>query len=401
MEVSLPEKTTPSQGEEPSNARMPRARTGRAVMSVAAAGREPAAPPTASYLRDCWYAGAWSSDVQDAPLDRTICGERIALFRRPDGAVAALSGVCPHRFAPLGRGRLVDGRLQCPYHGLEFGADGLCALNPHGPLPRLRPLATYPVVERDSMIWLWIGDPARADPALIPAFDCLTDRRYRTIRGTLVTRAHFELITDNLLDLSHVAYLHAGGIGGDAVKDGEHSVVQMGTTVHSNRWCPNGRAAPTWAALFGGYQDPVDHWLNMRWDAPSTMLLDVGITPAGRPRSEGITVWGAHILTPETEISTHYFWAASRDFALEDDALDVSLAGSLEHAFVGEDKPMIEEVQRNLAGRTFDEMRPPVLGIDVGAMRARRVLGELRSGRGRQAPSQGGEDSIPPPLAAG
>jgi vanillate O-demethylase monooxygenase subunit len=111
------------------------------------------------------------------------------------------------------------------------------------------------------------------------------------------------------------------------------------------------------------------------------MWLDVGVAPAGRPRGEGITIWGAHILTPETPRSTHYLWAACRDFALDDAALDQTIRASIEHAFIDEDKPMIEDVQRNMGDRDFSDMRPVLLGVDRGAMRARRILADLRQGR--------------------
>ena len=342
----------------------------------------------ATFLRNAWYAAAWSEEVQDKPFGVTICDRRIVLARARDGEPVALAGICPHRFASLDRGVLLPGdRLQCPYHGLEFALDGRCVGNPHGPAPGSARLAHYPLVERHSLLWIWMGEEDRVDEALIPDFHLLEDRGHRTIRGRLLTRAHFELITDNLMDLSHVGYLHKGGIGSDAIKDGRHEVHQAGTTLHSNRWCPDGAAAPVWAALFGGYSKPVDHWLNMRWDAPSTMWLDVGVAPAGRPRTEGITTFGAHILTPETERSTHYLWAACRDFALDDDKLDVELKGAIEHAFVDEDKPMIEDVQRNMGGRSFAEMRPVILSVDLGAVRARQLLDELRRGRRTQLPS--------------
>ena len=335
-----------------------------------------------SFLRDSWYAAAWAEEVQQRPFGVTICGDKIVLVRGPDGTPAALSGVCPHRFASLAGGVLLDGeRLQCPYHGLEFALDGRCVANPHGPTPPRARLATYALEERHSIIWLWYGDAGRADPTLIPDYGLLDDHGHRTIRGRLLTRAHFELITDNLLDLSHVAYLHRGGIGSEAIKDGRHEVIQDGDTLHSNRWCPNGAAAPVWAALLGGDPVPVDHWLNMRWDAPAAMWLDVGVTPTGRPRSQGVAVWGAHILTPETERSTHYLWAACRDFALEDEELDQSLRTSIKYAFVEEDKPMIEEAQGNMAGRSFREMKPLILASDKGAIYARRILDELRAGR--------------------
>ncbi len=352
-------------------------------------GPDEAQPKKASstFLLNSWHAVAWSEEVASAPLAIRVCDEPIVLLRLEDETVSALAGLCPHRFASLGKGRRLPGdRLQCPYHGLEFGADGRCVANPHGAIPGVVRLKQFPLIERHSLLWIWMGGEERADPALIPDFSRLEDAGHRTIRGRLRTRAHYELITDNLMDLTHVGYVHEGGIGSAAIKDGRHMVLQSDTTLFSNRWCPDGPAAPVWSALFNHYEGHVDHWLNMRWDAPSTMWLDVGVTPAGRHRREGITVWGAHILTPETEASTHYLWAACRDFALDDSALDEHLREPIEHAFVDEDRPMIEDIQKNMAGRSFEEMRPLILPFDQGAVRARRLLDDLRSGRKIQLP---------------
>jgi phenylpropionate dioxygenase-like ring-hydroxylating dioxygenase large terminal subunit len=340
------------------------------------------------FLSNCWYASAWTDELSRQPLERVICGEKIVLFRRADSSLAALSGVCPHRFASLARGKLLDsGNLQCPYHGLEFDASGRCVHNPHGGLPPSVRLRAYVTVERYGIAWLWCGESEKADPALIPDFQCLVDPRYRTIHGTIVTHANYELVTDNLMDLSHVGFLHAGGIGGDAIQRGKHEVFQSGTTVESNRWCPDAPAAPVWNALFNHYNKNVDHWLDMRWDAPASMLLDVGVAPAGSDRRDGITQWGAHILTPQDERSTLYFWASARDFALDSEEADLQIRTAIEYAFGNEDKPMIEDVQRNMGGRTFEEMKPLLLPFDKGAVFTRRVLADLIAGKKQLLPT--------------
>jgi phenylpropionate dioxygenase-like ring-hydroxylating dioxygenase large terminal subunit len=306
------------------------------------------------------------------------------LLRKADGEVVALSNLCPHRFASLSSGRWIDGeRLQCPYHGLEFDASGQCVHNPHGAVPRAARLRRYPVVERHTAIWLWVGAEENADPDLIPDFSLLSSPTLAPVRGRLEMDVNYELITDNLMDLSHVAFVHSGGIGSDAIADGQHTVEQKGTTVFSNRWCPDGAPAPAWATLMN-YEDNVDHWMNMRWDAPSTMWLDIGVTPAGRHRDEGITIYNVHFLTPKTENSSHYLWAAARNYSLEDKEIDAFIRTSITHAFMTEDHPMIEDVQRNMQGRRFSDMKPLLLPFDEGAVRARRVLDDIRSGRKRQ-----------------
>ena len=361
------------------------------------------APASETFLRNAWYAVAWSHEVHSGPFEIEVCGRKIVLLRTREEGLSAISGICPHRFASLAKGKLIGGnRLQCPYHGLEFGPDGRCVTNPHGPIPGVLRLERFCVEERHSIIWLWYGDRMAADTSLIPDFQLLEDERHHVIYGRLLTRAHFELISDNLMDLSHVGFVHDGGIGdAGAISKGEHSVSNEGTTLRSNRWCPNSPAPPVWSMLFGGYKKPVDHWLNMRWDAPSTMWLDVGVTPTGKDRSEGITVWGAHLLAPRNESETHYLWAACRDFALGDVALDEAIRSSIEHAFIEEDKPIIEDVARNMAGRSFKEMRPLIMPFDEGAIRARRLLDDLRIGRKKQRPSAVRCDSDMPAAGPG
>ena len=126
-----------------------------------------------TYLRNVWYVAAWDHEVPaDRPLARTILGERLVFFRDADGRPQALFDRCPHRFAPLSMGKVVDGCIQCPYHGLQFGGDGACTRNPHGSglIPKAAQVRSYPVVERWSVLWIWIGDAAQADPELIPNF---------------------------------------------------------------------------------------------------------------------------------------------------------------------------------------------------------------------------------------
>jgi vanillate O-demethylase monooxygenase subunit len=333
------------------------------------------------FANSIWYVAAWSREVTDRPFTRIICEEQILLFRDAAGQVAALSNLCPHRFAPLHLGEIIaPDRIQCPYHGLQFDATGSCVHNPHGHIPNKARLRRYPLVERHDLIWLWRGPVEEADPDLIPDFGCHADRRLHTVDGVFRVEANYELITDNLMDLSHVEFLHKEGLGSDAIKHGKHTVEQRGTTLFSNRWCPDGLAPPVWDALFGNYGKPVDHWLEMRWDPPAHLLLDVGITPAGQPRKTGISALGLNILTPETAKSTHYFWSSSRDFSQGDAAIDEMLRQAIDTAFVQQDEPMLEAVQRNMGARRFDEMKPLLLSIDAGAVRARRLLaGILRT----------------------
>lgn len=334
-----------------------------------------------TFLKNTWYVAALVNELGEKPLARTICGQPILMLRKADGTCVASSNRCPHRFAPLDKGRLVgDGVVQCPYHGLEFDiSTGACTHNPHGDckVPQAARIDRYPLQERHGLLWIWPGDAALADPDAIPDFGFMTAPEFRTLSGSIYVRSHYELIADNLMDLSHVEYLHAGGLGSEAIKRGKTEVIQHGHTVHSNRWCPDGLAPPVWDAMFDNYGKPVDHWLNMRWDPPGLLRLDVGVSPVGEERQTGIWAYFNHFLTPETQSSTHYFWSVSRPFKIDDKVLDQHIAEAVHLAFVQEDVPIIEEVERMMQGKAFEQMKPVLLAADAGALRARRVLKQL------------------------
>ena len=327
------------------------------------------------FLTDAWYMAAWSDEIGEALLRRRIAGEPILLYRKEDGTVAALTDRCSHRFAPLSMGEREGDIVRCPYHGLGFSADGRCVSNPFADtLPKGADICAWPIVERDAIVWLWAGAPDRADPAAIPDFSALARPAGPPITGLMLMRAGYQFGTDNLLDLSHIEFVHKGSFAGAGVIfTGRHAVRQDGETLRSDWWMPGVAAPPH---TMGVYPPDLicDHWLDMRWNAPASMLLEVGATPAGQPREEGCIVWQAHILTPETETSTHYFWATTRSGDHADPGADAFLRELMTQAFEGEDKPIIEAAFANLDGRDFWAGRPASLGIDQGGTRARRLI---------------------------
>ena len=330
------------------------------------------------FLRNAWYAAVWADELCEQMHCQQILGESILMFRDPDGNVHAMDNTCPHRYAPLHKGELIDGNVQCPYHALEFNMQGKCVKNPNGNqlIPGRSDLRVYPVVEKHAIVWIWMGDPARADGATIPDFGCHSDPAMKMVKGTLQIDAYYELITDNLMDLTHAVTVHADCLGSEAIARGVNTVRQNGTTVWSNSWCADGLAPKAWDAVFGNYGRNVDHWLNMRWDAPAHMLLDVGITPTGESRNDGIWVYGTDILTPVRDDVTLYFWAIVRNHHVDDPAYDEMWTRAIKHAFEGQDKPMIEAQQEMLKLRGYldvDDAKHAAISGDAGPARARHV----------------------------
>jgi phenylpropionate dioxygenase-like ring-hydroxylating dioxygenase large terminal subunit len=333
-----------------------------------------------AYLRNAWYVIAWDDEVAAGDkFHRRVLGEDILLVRDEDGAVRALRNRCPHRFAPLHTGKLGSGSITCAYHGLEFNLSGSCIHNPQGDhtIPPNAVVQSYPVAAKDLLLWIWMGDPAKADEAEIPDFEGLDPDRYAIIKGYMHTPANYELMTDNIMDLGHIEFLHEGLLGSEAVSQGETDVRQEGSMVISNRLVRNEMLPPSLDALFEAGGKPVDRWLDVRWYAPANMHLTVGVTAAGKPERIGRETPGVHIMTPETESTTHYFWANARDFRRDDAELHAGLEQGLRFAFEQQDKPMIDAVQQSMEGGEFWEMRPVILACDAGAIRARRVLRKM------------------------
>ncbi|MGX9935174.1 aromatic ring-hydroxylating dioxygenase subunit alpha [Advenella kashmirensis] len=344
---------------------------------------------TSNFLRNAWYAAVWSQELKfDELLPKTIIGEPLVFFRKSDGKAAALLNICPHKFAPLHMGKLLPGdKIQCGYHGLEFDPNGTCIHNPHksGRIAADCKVKSYEVLERHGMVWIWMGNE-EADPATIPDYSFLDqDSGYDvTCRESICINANYRLVADNLLDLSHSPYLHDGVIGGPETIKANITVTQDGNTVRVMRPKFNVRPPGLLNRLYKKDGEPVDIWSIQRWTPPCYMLNDTGAYPPGGDPKEGAGVLGAHLLTPETDNTTHYHFVAARSGNILDENEDQEefkewLASARRHAFQQQDEPMIEaqfEMMQNFPEYTA---RPVLLEIDAGPVRCNRILDELIS----------------------
>jgi phenylpropionate dioxygenase-like ring-hydroxylating dioxygenase large terminal subunit len=333
-----------------------------------------------SYLQQAWYAAAFATEVGRRPLSRTLLGQPVVLYRTQSGTAVALSDVCPHRRAPLHRGTLHDDTLACPYHGLRFDPTGACVHNPNfnNPPPAIR-AKPFPALERDGMIWVWLGDPAGADPANLLTFDAVVASDHVTsVQGYLHIRAAEPLISDNLLDLSHAEFLHPYLANPGFNTRLLQTVKVEGNSVLSMYAIKDEPLTPILAQLWEGAPIPrADMRFEMRWDPPSCLLLEIGATRPGHDKTEGVTAWVSHLLTPGTPTSTHYFWSFARDSKLADEALSSQLREGISQAFMAEDAPIIEWQQQYDALPGQSPMRRHTLPGDAGGARARRIVERL------------------------
>lgn len=335
------------------------------VLAGRAAGR---------YLRNAWYVAGWAADLAAAPQARVFLDEPVALFRDDNGEAHAIAGRCPHRFAPLGHGQVIAGQLQCPYHGLRFDGSGQCVFNPHqdGAVPDAR-VHAYPLVERHALLWIWMGDPARADAATIPDFGWLADRRWDAVSGATVAEGHYELYTDNILDLSHASFVHPALVA-RAWTEGKRRFWQDGDTVHAEYVQPDDYLSEGISAILGTQGRKQDFWGHVVWHAPGTLFFDFRAGDPGTAVEAMTALPSLHAFTPETANTTHYFWATARDFAVGDQAFSAIVHDALEFAFEQEDMPLIRDAHRLMSGQDFWDLRPLVLSGDAAGIRARRTL---------------------------
>lgn len=333
------------------------------------------------FIKETWYLAAWSQDVAPGKmLARTIVGELVVLARTESGELLAFEDRCAHRMAPLSRGRVEGERIVCGYHGLEYGTNGHCVHNPHGRVPPAARVRRFPVVEKHRAIWMWAGK-TEPDPSLIPDFSILDgkDDASAMRRDHVTFDAPWDLIADNLIDLSHVNFLHDGILGNEPMKAAKNDIEQEGETVTVARDTWNAPPANMFDMLFKQDGKPVDSWMKMRWNAPAAFLLDVGVTGVGRPRSEGTGYFGIHILTPETTMRTHYNFAAVRWNIRPDsetEEMKKKISDLRRYAFAEQDEPMIAAQGKVWEVYGPEHQKPVWLDIDIGVTRWRKIAEE-------------------------
>lgn len=335
-----------------------------------------------NYLKNTWYVAAWAHELaKDQLLARRLFNQPVVMFRRKDGTASAVADSCPHRFAPLSLGRIKGDSIECGYHGLQFDGSGVCTHNPHGNgvISKACRVPSYAVVERHGILWIWAGEAVEADPESIPDFAYLVDEGRKTVHGMARVKANYELITDNLMDASHTQYVHMDLLGTEAFTRSKHDVIQEGTTVHSNYVIPDTEVPQAYKAYFDDPSARVDYSVKFRWWPPALVRNSVSLVPVGKTAEQGILRTGTHLMTPETDTSTHYFFCHTRNFKLDDAEVDERIRWWQKAGLTDQDGTMIEAVQERMGTSDMESLKPVLLSIDTAAVRVRRVLSQLVS----------------------
>ncbi|WP_219894819.1 aromatic ring-hydroxylating dioxygenase subunit alpha [Aquisediminimonas profunda] len=331
-------------------------------------------------LKNAWYVAAWDDEIGASPVERRIIGQLVVLYRRIDGTVAALEGLCPHRRMPLAMGRVDGDFLSCGYHGLAFAPDGQCVNVPcQSGIPDGAHLRSYPVEVRYGLVWIWMGDVAAADRIHIIEIENWGDPAWGYNRGPAMTyECNYLYITDNLLDPSHVAWVHPTSFGDDSCKaqPPQISVDALGVTV--SRWIKDAPVAPFYADLvpFAGNADRLQHY-EVRY--PANAIIKAIFVPSGEgghtrtaDPSNSFVMDSYNFITPETERSSRYYWFQLRNVRPDDAVLSEEMSQSVLSAF-SEDLQVLNAVQKGMdaCGDSFLS-----IASDAGPLRFRHLLGK-------------------------
>jgi phenylpropionate dioxygenase-like ring-hydroxylating dioxygenase large terminal subunit len=328
------------------------------------------------FIRNCWYVVAWDHEIgPDTLFARTVLGEPLLLYRKPDGGLVALEDRCCHRLAPLSAGRKEGECVRCGYHGLKFAPDGACVEAPG--LDRVPPKArvrSYPVVSRNRWVFVWMGEPARADTALLPDNFSCDHPDWRHVPGYLHYDTPWLLISDNLLDFSHLSYVHENTLGGSpeiARAPAQIQPIPRGLRVSRHvRDVPS----PAYHAPMRRTEGHVDRWFIYDFVLPGVLLMDSGARPvedAPDDLSRALRFHSCQALTPETAHSTHYFFQEAHHTSFGDAGLAQAMYDGLLAAFE-EDRRMITAQAARIATSPGVAILP--LAMDAALLRFRRLV---------------------------
>ncbi len=332
------------------------------------------------FIRNAWYVAAWSHELGETLLARTICDEDVVLYRKADRTPVALEDRCCHRHLPLSMGKRDGDGLRCGYHGLLFDAAGTCIEIPgQAEIPPQAKVKTWPLVERWGFVWIWVGDREKADPALVPNLWWADTPGWKFSPAKMVPLScDYRLIADNVMDVTHLTYVHANSIGAGSLTEVPPEMELSEEVVRVSRWVLD-RPPPPMYAKAGGFEGNADRWAVLEWRAPNVSVnfagcVDVGFGGPGKDIMQSprrVELVAISVPTPVTAGRCYYFFGFSRAFGLDDPAMDFAFEQTMPEVF-REDFAVLEAQQAKMA--KYPDAPQISLRNDRASVYARRLL---------------------------
>lgn len=330
------------------------------------------------YVSNAWYVAARSAELGETLLARSIIGLPVVLYRKNDGSACALLDACAHRLYPLSKGFREGDDIRCSYHGFKFNPFGECTHIPSSEhIPEQAKVRTFPLVERHDMAWIWMGDPTQADPALIP--DCPWLDTSNKVFYYVHLQADYQLLIENLLDFSHVPFVHHDQQGHPELARVVPETDMDGRTVTSKRQMRGSITPSLWADVMGLTQgQPMDHDQLFVFKAPSSVCIRQQIWASDRPDTV-FPFSTSHFMTPDGDGATHYWsWVS-----LEWDEVSPTALARMD---VGAREVAQQDVVALQAQQTIQDQlkrhgeRPVIVSVpfDRGALLSRRAIASMQ-----------------------
>ena len=330
------------------------------------------------FLKNAWYVAGWSKEYGQKLVAQRFLNECVVLYRKQDGTPVALEDACPHRKLPLSKGSLKNDAIECGYHGLTFDGSGKCVAAPTQPeqIPEKARVRSYPVVDRYRLLWIWMGEPELADPNDIVHIENFDNPNWGcTEGGTMEMECNYLWICDNLLDPSHVAWVHVSSFAGAGTDDGQLDLHRTDSGVIVSRWIYGQLPSPYYSDLvkFEGECDRLQHY-ELR--IPSIAINKSVYTPVGTGGPDKPPVDKTYInvsynfMTPVDDGLTRYFWFQHRNTDPNDQSVSKFMNDGARMAFE-EDRAVLTEVHKGMRDRHTPNID---LRLDAGAKLFRKQL---------------------------
>jgi phenylpropionate dioxygenase-like ring-hydroxylating dioxygenase large terminal subunit len=338
---------------------------------------------TTPFVRDEWYVAGLSDEIGRELTARRLLGVEVLLYRGQDGSPVALRNRCPHRSFPLSQGRLEGDEVVCGYHGLAFATDGACVRIPSQALvPGAVRAHAFPVVERAPLVWIWMGDPARAEPSAIPDHPWLKAPDCAHVGGYLHVKCNYIRLHENVLDLTHFPFLHGEALGDLAYIQAPFEVAEVGDSVRITRRLEDRPVNAGYGAAIGNLGNRVNRTSESWFKTPAFHVAHATIEDleggvGGRAEFHFQIL---HMFTPETATSTHYFWASARDVAIDDEALSQASRTRAVNTFL-EDVEALERIEAIWSAEAEDFAEISVAGDRAGLL-MRRIIARRAAAEG-------------------
>ena len=332
------------------------------------------------FVNNSWYVAGWSKDFKSNITTVEMLSQSLVMFRATSGEISALEDRCPHRLLPLSMGKRIGDTIQCGYHGMTFDKVGKCVRVPgQANTPARADIRAFPVVEKNGIVWVWMGDPDLADAENVfdmPEFH--SDDWHMHHGGHLHLKCHYLNVVENLVDPAHVSFVHPTTLGNASSEDVPVHVSTSENVIRAWRWIRNAPAVGFFKE-FGNFHGHVDRWHYYNLHLPSTAVIDFGSIAteencAEEDRDRGVRVFALHFVTPVDEHYTIDHWMHLRNSARGQDSASEKIDGLLETAFQ-EDKAILEAVHK--AEQRVQPRKPVRIAIDKGPNVYRKRIRDL------------------------